>query len=100
MKLVVKIQLVPDAESARKLRESIERFNKAANWLAGIALNKQISNKINLQQIAYQEVRERFGFSSQMACLCIHRVCEAYGQDKTLGPSSARTPRCPTTSGP
>ena len=42
MKLVVQLQLVPDAESARKLRESVERFNEAANWLAGIAFDQQI----------------------------------------------------------
>ncbi len=86
MKLVVQLQLVPDAESARKLRESVERFNEAANWLAGIAFDQQISNKISLQKIAYQEVRERFGLSSQMACLCIHRVCEAYRRDKSKRP--------------
>ena len=78
MKLVVQIQLFPDTESAHKLRESVERFNEAANWLAGVAFDQQISNKIGLQKIAYREVRERFGPSSQMACLCIHRVCEAY----------------------
>ena len=53
---------------------------------AGIAFDQQISNKISLQKIAYQEVRERFGLSSQMACLCIHRVCEAYRRDKNKRP--------------
>ncbi len=86
MKLVVQIQLIPDTESARKLRESVERFNEAANWLAGVAFDQQISNKIGLQKIAYREVRERFGLSSQMACLCIHRVCEAYRRDKSKRP--------------
>ena len=66
---MVQIQLIPDTESARKLRESVERFNEAANWLAGVAFDQQISNKIGLQKIAYREVRERFGLSSQMACL-------------------------------
>jgi len=86
MKLVVQIQLIPDTESARKLRESVERFNEAANWLAGVAFDQQISNKIGLQKIAYREVRERFGLSSQIACLCIHRVCEAYRRDKSKRP--------------
>ena len=86
MKLVVQIQLIPDTESAHKLRESVERFNEAANWLAGVAFDQQISNKIGLQKIAYREVRERFGLSSQMACLCIHRVCEAYRRDKSKRP--------------
>jgi IS605 OrfB family transposase len=86
MKLVVQIQLMPDPESARKLRESMERFNAASNWAAGIAFERRLSNKISLQQVVYRDLRERFGLSAQMACLCVHRVCEAYKRDKAVRP--------------
>jgi IS605 OrfB family transposase len=90
MKLIVQIQLLPDAESARKLQESMERFNEAANWAAGVAFERRISNKISLQQIVYRELRDRFGLSAQVACLCVHRVCEAYKRDKTVRPKFGR----------
>lgn len=87
MKLIVQIQLLPDAPTATALRETIERFNEACNWVAGIAFERQLSNRISLQQIVYRDVRERFGLSAQMACLCVRRVCEAYKRDKSIKPT-------------
>jgi putative transposase len=78
MKLVVQIQLIPETVMAQAMRATVERFNQAANWLAGIAFDLQLSNRIELQKIAYHDVRQRFGLSAQMTCLCIRRVCEAY----------------------
>lgn len=86
MKLVAQIQLLPDAETAKRLRATVERFNAACNWLAGEAFALQVSNRIELQRLTYQQVRERFGLSAQMTCLCIRRVCEAYKRDKSIRP--------------
>jgi putative transposase len=60
MELVVQIQLIPETVMARALRATVERFNEAANWLAGIAFDLQLSNRIELQNIAYHDVRQRF----------------------------------------
>jgi IS605 OrfB family transposase len=87
MKLVVQIQLMPDAETAAKLRATIERFNEACNWLAREAFARQASNRIELQRLTYAEIRHRFSLSAQMACLCIRRACEAYKRDKTIRPA-------------
>ena len=87
MKLVVQIQLLPDAETATALRGTVERFNEACNWVAGEAFERQVSNRIELQRLIYREIRERFKLSAQMACLCIRRVCEAYKRDKTVRPT-------------
>jgi putative transposase len=87
MKLVVQLQLMPDADCARKLRSTIEKFNEAATWLAGVAFDLRLSNRIELQRITYKDVREKFGLSSQMTCLCIRRVCEAYKRDKSIRPT-------------
>jgi putative transposase len=86
MKLVVQIQLLPESEPVRILRTTIERFNEACNWVAGVAFERRLSNRISLQQIVYRDVRERFGLSAQMTCLCIRRVCEAYKRDKSIRP--------------
>jgi putative transposase len=87
MKLIVRTQLLPDVEMAVAIRATVERFNEACNWVAGVAFERQSSNRITLQQIVYRDVRERFGLSAQMTCLCIRRVCEAYRRDKSIRPT-------------
>lgn len=86
MKLVVQAQLVPDVGQAGLLRSAVERFNEACNWLAGVAFDRQLSNRIELQRVAYRDVRDKFGLSSQMTCLCVRRVCQAYKRDKAIRP--------------
>src|SRR6185437_5759716 len=86
MKLILQTQLLPERDHAAKLKATVERFNEAANWAAGIAFGQQCSNKIDLQKIVYRDLRERFGLSSQMAVRCIAQVCEAYQRDKTIRP--------------
>src|SRR5215217_3422688 len=86
MKLTLQIQLLPDAEQSHKLRETLVRFNAAAAWLAGKAFFLRSANKVKLQQLHYQELRERFGLSAQMAVRCIAQVCEAYKRDKDKQP--------------
>jgi IS605 OrfB family transposase len=86
MKLTLQIQLLLERDHAERLRETVERFNEAADWLAGIAFERQTSNKILLQRIAYRDLREQFGLSAQMAVRCIAQVCEAYKRDKTNRP--------------
>src|SRR5208337_5685289 len=86
MNLTLQIQLLPEPDQARKLRATVERFNEAANWLAGEAFDRKTANKILLQKLCYAELRERFGLSSQMAVRCIAQVCEAYKPDKDKRP--------------
>src|SRR5262249_50719535 len=77
---------LPDKHQAAQLRQTIERFNQAANWLAANAFELKTANKILLQQRYYTELRERFGLSAQMAIRCIAQVCEAYKRDKSIKP--------------
>lgn len=86
MKLTAKIRLVPDAGQATILRAIVERFNAAADWIAGELFARKLSNKISAQQVLYHEIRKRFGLSSQTAILALHRACEAYTRDKTIRP--------------
>ena len=59
MNLTLQIQLLPEPDQARKLRATVERFNEAANWLAGEAFDRKTANKILLQKLCYAELRER-----------------------------------------
>jgi putative transposase len=87
MKLVVQIQLMPDADQSARLRATVERTNRAANWIAGIAFEHQEANVFELRKLAYHEVRAKFGLSSQQAQLAIKAVSDAYKRDKSIGVS-------------
>ena len=95
MKLTLQIQLLPDSETAEKLKVTIERFNEAANWLAQNAFARKLSNKFALQKLYYKDLRERFGLSAQMAIRCIAQVVEAYKRDKSVQPSFRPTAGVP-----
>jgi len=86
MKLTLQTQLLPDPEAAAKLKATVERFNEAATWLAGVAFERKLANKFLLQQLCYVELRERFGLPADMAIRCISQVCEAYKRDKKKKP--------------
>jgi IS605 OrfB family transposase len=86
MKLTLQTQLLPAHDQADRLKATVERFNEAADWLAGVAFERKISNKFVLQRIVYAKLRERFGLSAQMAVRCIAQVCEAYRRDKSQRP--------------
>jgi IS605 OrfB family transposase len=86
MKLVVQIQLLPDADVSRKLRATVERFNEACNWISAECFARKEANVFEVRKFAYYEVRERFGLSSQMAQLAMRSVCDAYKRDKSIRP--------------
>jgi putative transposase len=86
MKLVLQTQLLPDPTAAARLRETVERFNEAATWLAGVAFERKMSRTFELHKITYRELRERFGLPADMACRCLAQVCDAYKRDKSIRP--------------
>jgi hypothetical protein len=51
MKLTLQIQLLPERDHAQRLQATVERFNEAANWLAGEAFARRLSNKLILQRL-------------------------------------------------
>jgi putative transposase len=86
MKLTLQTQLLPDPDQAAKLRATVERFNAAADWLAGIAFQRKLANKFVLQKLCYTELRSRFGLPADTAIRCIAQVVEAYKRDKDQQP--------------
>jgi putative transposase len=86
MKLTLQTQLLPERDHSTRLKATVERFNEAANWLAGEAFDLKVANKIDLQKTHYAMLRERFGLSAQMTVRCIAQVCEAYKRDKSIRP--------------
>jgi putative transposase len=86
MKLVLQVQLLPDPATDAKLKPTVERFNEAADWLAGVAFERQVSRTFDLHKIAYRDLREKFGLPADMACRCLAQVCDAFKRDKTIQP--------------
>lgn len=86
MKLVLQTQLLPDAPTDARLRETVERFNEACNWLAGVAFDSQCSRAFDLHKIAYRDLREKFGLPADMAVRCLAQVCDAFKRDKSIRP--------------
>jgi IS605 OrfB family transposase len=83
MKLIARIQLLPDAESTVKLRATMETFNAAADFVAAVAFGHHTANQFDLRRLCYREVRQRFALSSQQAQLAIKVACDAYKRDKS-----------------
>jgi predicted transposase len=86
VKLILQTQLLPGADQATKLSATMRAFNAAADWLSGEAFRLQNSNKVELQQLYYDQLRDDFGISAQMAIRCIAQVCESYKRDKSIRP--------------
>lgn len=86
MILTLQTQILPNKEQVLLLEETLRAFNAAATWLAGKAFEARTANKIALQKLHYQELRERFGLSAQMAVRCIAQTCEAYKRDRNIQP--------------
>ena len=87
MKLTVRTQLSPDAETEPKRKALVEAFNQAANRVAGECFERKTADIYGARPFAYREVHERFGLSSQMAQHAIKVACDAYRRDKSICPS-------------
>ena len=97
MKLALQTQLLPDAATATRLRETVERFNEACSWLAGVAFEAKCFRKFDLQRITYRDIRDKFGLPADMTLQCLARVCNAYQQDKTIQPKFRKHAAVPYT---
>jgi putative transposase len=86
VKLAIQIQLFPDKEQAMQLRQTVEAFSSACNWLAQEAFTRKVSNNIVLQKLYYFGLREQFGLSAQMAAICIRHVASTYKRAKSKLP--------------
>jgi len=71
-------KLMPTPEQHQTLLETIKTINAASNWLSPILREKRTVNKIALQKVVYQELKERFSLPAQYAVRVIARVCNAY----------------------
>ncbi len=87
VKLTAQVKLLPTSEQRTALLSTMERFNAACDWIAGVAFAAGCASKKVLQERHYREIRERFSLSSQMAIRAIAKVCEVYKRDRSIQPT-------------
>jgi IS605 OrfB family transposase len=86
MKLTLQLQLLPTAEQAAELLETMERFNAAASFAARVGLEHKVYGQVSIHGLCYREIRERFGLSAQMAVRAIAKAVECFQRDKSVCP--------------
>jgi putative transposase len=86
MKLTVTVKLIPDVIQIAALLRTMEAFNAACNYAAGIAFSNRTSNKFRLHSLVYRYLREQFGLSAQMATRAIGKAVDAYKRDTRIQP--------------
>ena len=52
MKLTLQTQLLPTPKDAAKLMATVERFNEAATWLAGVAFDRKLPIRSSFKSFA------------------------------------------------
>ena len=83
VKRVVQIKLLPTAEQADALEQTMRRFNAACNWVAEKAFERQLANSYALHKLYYYEVRETFDLPADIAILTFAQVAANYKRDKS-----------------
>lgn len=86
MNLTIQIKLLPNAEQAERLLETIRAFNAAANYAVGVAFGLGCTNKIELQKHVYRVIRDRFNLPADMTVRVIAQAVEALKRDKSILP--------------
>jgi putative transposase len=86
MKLTLQLQLLPTREQAADLLDTMERFNAAATFAAKVGWEHKVYGQATIHSLCYQEIRERFGLSSQLAVRAIAKAVECFQRDKSICP--------------
>ena len=86
MKQIIVLKLEPNGAQKQALLTTMQAFNQGCQFVGEMAFRHHLANKIALQPMVYQELRARFGLSSQMAVRAISSACEAYKTDRDAAP--------------
>ena len=82
MKLTAQIKLNPSPAQADALRRTLEAANAACAAMSHTAWETKTFRQFVLHKLAYDDTRERFGLSAQVAVRSIAKVADAYKLDK------------------
>lgn len=83
--ITAKIQLYVNESQAESLRLTSRGYQKACNWLSEKVFVSKNLNQIQLNNLFYQELRQRFGLKSQMAQSVMKTVIASYKSAQSNG---------------
>ena len=86
MKLTLQLKLVPTAEQHTALLTTMHAFNAGASYAAEVGFRDQVFSQLAIHVRCYRELRDRFGFSAQMAVRAIGKAVETFKRDKGVCP--------------
>jgi putative transposase len=81
MKLIAQVKLLPTAQQANALRQTLELANAACNAISQQAWEQQTLRQFPLHKLTYQAVREQYPLSAQVVVTCIAKVADVYKID-------------------
>jgi hypothetical protein len=84
VKIVVQVELMPDAGQALALERTPHAVNDAANWVSAVAFDHGVPHVYELRKHTYAELKSR-GLGAQAAQHVIKKVRDAY---TTLKPNT------------
>lgn len=87
MHMTMQLKLLPLPEQADAMLRTMVRFNAACDALAVVAFAHKCANKVELQKLAYHDIRRDFGLGAQMTVRAIAKVVEVYKRDKNIQPT-------------
>ncbi|MCC3771080.1 transposase [Streptomyces sp. UNOC14_S4] len=77
MRIVVQVKLTPEAGQAAALSATLRTVNEAANWVSGVAFERDVPREYELRKHTYAELKER-GLGAQAAQHVIKKTRDAY----------------------
>lgn len=86
MKLVLQLQVLPNAPQKSAMLDTMRAFNAAASHAAKIGFNAGVFSQPSIHARCYRELRERFGLSSQMAVRAIGKAVVCFRRDRKRCP--------------
>lgn len=79
MKLTVQIKLLPTTEQHLALKETMETFNDACNYISRRAFDSKVFRQVNLHHLVYYDTRTAFpSLSSQFIIRAIAKTADSY----------------------
>ncbi len=82
MKITAQIKLLPTAEQADALRQTLRLANAACQFVSHTAWETKTFRQYALHHPCYRGVREQFGLSAQVAVRAMAKVADAYKLDR------------------
>jgi putative transposase len=82
VKLTAKVKLRPTEAQAVLLKQTLERANRACNYISQLAWETKTFGQFALHRLVYAETRSRFDLTAQMVIRCISKVTDSYKLDR------------------